>query len=1246
MADLSNLTIQITARTSDANSSIDKLIEKLSKLNKALNDYTGNEANTKGLFKLASGLSQVGDAEKGLDSAKIASFASALGELAKSGGKLSDLNFSALGTGLRNIQSVHISGDKFAGIKVLSESLGKLTGANYEKAKTALPTLAKSLSGFSKINIPNYGGKLIELADGLSKLGSKAMVRAQGLPQIAQGLSQLQGIQIPQLDGIQTLAKSLSKFGGVSISRAIYQMPELAKSFSRLLGEISNAPKVSSETIRLAEAMAQLATASRNAGTATNQTSKGVSLLRGAISAAMPTFQRMQKRTFSLASMFGKLYASYFLVIRAFRGLGQSMDIASQLTEVQNVVATTFGEMSYKLDDFANESIYKFGMAELAARQYASRFQAMGSAMGITDKQVAEANEFLAKSLEGQKREIDGVKDSYADLGDTLADMSINLTKLAGDYASFFDADTEDVAQDMRSVLTGMAKPMYDYGISLREADIKEWALKNGLDANIRSMTNAEKTMLRYQYVMANSAKVMNDYQITMNQWANVLRTIQQQFVKFASYLGTGLINVFKPVLISFREFMKTFLALTEKALNAVGKLLGWQVELQEAGSSLNDSMEDYADSLDDAAGNAKKLNSQLRSIDELNNLSSNKNGSGSGNDSLLGGLVGASGGGIKFIEVPKDYLSDIDSWKELGGSIRDKFFEGFGNINWDSISDKVKGNAQGLVDMLKGMLFPDDAKKTLGGEFGAFLANVVNIGFDWLVVATGDKDLWKAAGVNIADFFIQFFENLDPEDMANTVDNIVQGLFSMVFTAAGKLSTPENRKKIAGKIAEFFKNIDAKTWGEVLGTLAIAIPAITVVRVGKWFLADGVKNLFVEWLSKQLGKKAVSTAVTEGATVGTELGTTIGMSFGEALTSAFAGELGTMDLSVIAGAGTASEIGGTVAAGGIAGVIATILGASIGSGSGAIIASLNELAGNENGIFQVDDYEPYVNKPITLFKDLGAAIKDCATDTDILKGAMKSWSEDLRNDKDVQFWYDPENGIWAKMGKGIKDFSTNAGDYFYGENGFWQRAYNKGVEIGDFFYNPQTGVWAKLGKSISDFVKNSGNALYGEGGFWDSLWDKASEIWDNIKKLFNDGFDIKMPHFKWDSDNGYEVENDIAKKALELLHLPTKIPALKVDWYADGGFPMPGSLFVAGEAGAEMLGTVGGRTAVASNGEITGISDTIRSTSAEEIALLRQQNQLLQAILQKEGLTDGKLFRSVRNSAREWEKMTGNPAF
>lgn len=76
----------------------------------------------------------------------------------------------------------------------------------------------------------------------------------------------------------------------------------------------------------------------------------------------------------------------------------------------------------------------------------------------------------------------------------------------------------------------------------------------------------------------------------------------------------------------------------------------------------------------------------------------------------------------------------------------------------------------------------------------------------------------------------------------------------------------------------------------------------------------------------------------------------------------------------------------------------------------------------------------------------------------------------------------------------------------------------------------------------------------------------------------------------------------------------------IDVSGFELGGFPKEYSLFMAGEHGtAEMLGTVGGKTAVAGGAEITGISDTIRETSSEEMQLLREQNELLRMLLEKD---------------------------
>jgi len=72
------------------------------------------------------------------------------------------------------------------------------------------------------------------------------------------------------------------------------------------------------------------------------------------------------------------------------------------------------------------------------------------------------------------------------------------------------------------------------------------------------------------------------------------------------------------------------------------------------------------------------------------------------------------------------------------------------------------------------------------------------------------------------------------------------------------------------------------------------------------------------------------------------------------------------------------------------------------------------------------------------------------------------------------------------------------------------------------------------------------------------------------------------------------------------------------VEPYATGGFPETGQLFVASEAGPELIGTVNGKNAVASNGEITGIADAVYNTGEEEATLLREQNQLLRQLLAK----------------------------
>ena len=71
---------------------------------------------------------------------------------------------------------------------------------------------------------------------------------------------------------------------------------------------------------------------------------------------------------------------------------------------------------------------------------------------------------------------------------------------------------------------------------------------------------------------------------------------------------------------------------------------------------------------------------------------------------------------------------------------------------------------------------------------------------------------------------------------------------------------------------------------------------------------------------------------------------------------------------------------------------------------------------------------------------------------------------------------------------------------------------------------------------------------------------------------------------------------------------------------WADGGFPDEGQMFIAREAGPELVGTIGGRTAVANNDQIvSGIARGVADAQTEQNALLREQNALLRQLASKD---------------------------
>lgn len=160
--------------------------------------------------------------------------------------------------------------------------------------------------------------------------------------------------------------------------------------------------------------------------------------------------------------------------------------------------------------------------------------------------------------------------------------------------------------------------------------------------------------------------------------------------------------------------------------------------------------------------------------------------------------------------------------------------------------------------------------------------------------------------------------------------------------------------------------------------------------------------------------------------------------------------------------------------------------------------------------------------------------------------------------------------------------------------------------------------AWSAIGEAVGSVIKSIIDAVTGAISWIKSL---ISNI-DAIPKTVN---------------IGVNMGTEIGKNAMK-----------KVRGYASGGFIEPATYFKAGENGVpEILGTVGGKSAVAGGQEITGISNAIYSTGQTEAQLLSSAVQFLQIIANKDfSINSSDAFNAIREEAHSYEKRTGDKAF
>lgn len=794
----------------------------------------------------------------------------------------------------------------------LGSTLNSLNGASISNFASGMSQLATSLRSVSSIDTRTFS----KIATNMEKLGNLDTARlvssASALKNMATELSGFANIS-KQSAEITQLTASISKLGSKSAGYAADNIRNLGSALKEVMTTLSSAPRVSNNIIQMTNALANLSQQGSKVGSASRSLVTGFSNTTKSIKSTRSGFR-------GLASTIGKFYATYWMVMRAVGKIGSAVDLASQLTEVQNVVDTTFGDMASKVDDFTKTSIQDFGMSELTVKQIASRFQALGTSIGISSEQVANGTAVANKALMSQNNTLYKTTDS-------MADMSLNLTRLAGDMASFYDVDQADVAKSLQSIFSGTIAPLRRYGLDLTQATLSEWAMKNGLDANIKSMTQAEKVLLRYNYVMANTQAAQGDFAKTANTWANSVRVLKQEFQAWGSIIGSVVINALKPFVQALSKVMLKVISFTRTVADALGAIFGWTIEISGGGATV-DGMEDIAggvgdigDSADKSNKKAQKLKKTLLSIDEIHALDDNSDsGSGGGSGSGGSGGGGADSGVNSSLKktdgLLEKYKSSIKDLYSLGKYIGDALASAMESIDWQKIYRKADNFGKGLADFLNGLISP-----RLFYDLGATIAGSLNTALHFLN-SFGTTFDWTNFGLSIANGINGFFENFDFALLAKTINAWVQGIYTMLTTAIKNVSW----KDILKGITDFLSNLDIKTVEIIVGTLLIKkIISLKLGSVALAFIGKSLSKAIAQAIASKIGFELVEgagigTAIMQAfktifASLSTNLGLLIeglfsGLSLGDAITAAF----GTGAVDLLATIGSAfSAIAGTI---------------------------------------------------------------------------------------------------------------------------------------------------------------------------------------------------------------------------------------------------------------------------------------------------------------------------------------------
>lgn len=695
------------------------------------------------------------------------------------------------------------------------QSVDKLT-ASLERLSTALKGVKDNSAAISKI------------ATSLDKVSKVAV------PDFSQAIQQFEALGSIDLSNLTNLANELKNLGNVKkgisgFAGAISATSKNTGASGSIYRNVSKVVDIFGDSVKSAfKAVKTLGSASltgiKNLGGAFASLGQkgvqGIKTLVARLKELKNHTSGVQRLTLSLRNLL-RVAIGFRGVYGVFNWLKEAVVSGADVAETNHIVEETFRDLSDDLKGWASDAIENYGIAANSAKRYAGTMSAMFQASGIGYQEAAR--------------------------------ISTDLVGLAGDLSSFYNIDTEEAFTKIRSGMTGMVRPLRALGIDLSVATLKEYALAQGITKSWTAMTQAEKVMLRYQYLMSATSKQQGDFQRTSASAANSMRIFRAYAAAIADALGEGLISALRHAVHALNFLMAKVLQVANVFKTFMQTLFGANIsgggftldtgDLEDASGyadDLSDSVDNAADGLSGASDSAEKLKKDLSVLpfDELNQLNKDQESSSSSSPSGGGGVGGLGDMGdlsdLGWLDQLTDRFNNdglpdaINKWAEkIKAAFKAHAWRSLGKI----IADGINEGLQKLYDILD----PETVKAKVDPWINAFTTTfnslIKYLDFDLAgrTLARGLNDLlyiinstiesidWVNLGRQLANGVNGLIDELDFGAVADFFANKLNVFWQTAYGFVTTFNWGELGRKFADGAWEFIQHID---WNAIIGTL------------------------------------------------------------------------------------------------------------------------------------------------------------------------------------------------------------------------------------------------------------------------------------------------------------------------------------------------------------------------------------------------------------------------------------------